>query len=297
MDTKTANWWDPRASEYLGTAIGGFGLGLGARGIRHLLDLRKKRDLPPEVPAIPSSTTPIPIEVSPEEAQQLEQTGVKVKQAAAFMDNVVRGAMFVPAAYAGWSMLDTHLANKRKALAQQKIDVARARLQGLMSSQPLPEDQTLHQGMKTAEAYYFGDKTAGLGDWLAGGASDTVSGMANSMPSLVPYALGGSMSLLGLSAYNRTQNENKHHKAVSALKNYLERQPAIPSEAELEPVVHVRKPLAGPGHVQTPELQKAAAVDQPETNAPTVKRMKTPTLDTNKVTKLTKKLDAIPPAK
>ncbi len=297
MDKKHANdWFNPQPADYIGTGLAGIGLGLGARGIRHLLDLRKKRDLPPEVPAVPSNRTPLPVEVSPEEATQLEQSGVTVKHAATFLDNMARGALLVPAAYAGWSMLDSHLAAKRKALAQKGIDSARARLQGLMSDQPLPEDQGLHSAMKVAEAHYFGEEKRAwdVGDIPAAAAQ----GVANSSAvNWLGWPLGISGALLGLSAYNRVQGDNKYRKSVGALNDYVQHQPARPAEAEIQPVVHDKKkeePLQPSEHIQFPQAHmKSAALEQPANNAPKPKKMKTPVLQTNK-DRLVKKLDEIP---
>ncbi len=292
---KNAEWMNPTASEYIGTGLAGLGMGLGARGLRHLLDLRKKRDLPPEVPAIPGHRTPVPVEVSPEEAAQLEQSGVTVKHAETFLDNVAKGALLVPTAYAGWKLLDSHLANSRKAIAQKRLDAARGRLQGLMDDEPMAVDQPLHATMKAAEAHYFAKQ--------AGPVSDGLSGVVNSQ-SWLGWPLGISSALLGLSAYNRAQTENKAHKTLSQLKGFQQNRDTVPAEAEIEPVVHDRKNEQVIAHnpqehmVFPSDYQKAAALDQPETNGPTkLPKVSNPATNGPKNGKLQKLLDAKPDLK
>ncbi len=297
MDKKHAEWMNPTASEYIGTGLAGFGLGLGARGIRHLLDLRKKRDLPPEVPAIPSNKSPVPVEVSPEEAQQLEQSGVTVKHAETFLDNAAKGALLVPTAYAGWKLLDNHLANQRKAIAQKRLDAARGRLQGLMSDDPMAADQPLHTTMKAAEAHYFAKQAEGpVGEGL--------SGIVNSA-SWLGWPLGVSSALLGLSAYNRTTNENKAHKTLGQLRGYQENQEARPSEAEIVPIVrdhkkdeHAQHPVGHPQMATYDQLKVAEKMNQPEHNGPTkLPKVSNPATNGPKNGKLQKILDAKPDLK
>ncbi len=117
MTLKSANWFDMTASDAVGAGAIGAGLGLGARGLRHLLDLKNKRDIRPPVDITPVQPNRIkmPVEVSEDEAKELELQGVPVthKAAATLMDNVVMGGVGTAAAVGGWKLLDGYFDRQR----------------------------------------------------------------------------------------------------------------------------------------------------------------------------------------
>ncbi len=248
MTTKTASWFDMTAADAVGAGAIGAGLGLGARGLRHILDLKNRRDVAPpvEIPAVKPNRIKMPVEVSEEEAAQLEQQGVPVthKQAATLLDNVAMGGLGTAAAYGGWKVLDGYLDRQRRQAAQARLDKVRSRVQGLLDDQPKPMDVGLHATMKAAEDLFMA-KEAGWQDIVnslnpANMASGVASGFANlAAPIGIPLAAGAMM--LGASSFNDSRDKNKYRQTAKAIRNYSEHQNDVPPEAELVPVVTHRK--------------------------------------------------------
>jgi hypothetical protein len=225
---KTSLWemaiGQPQVSDVLGAALIGGGVGAGARGIKQLYDIYRKKDLPPTLPAIPNASAKLPVEVSPDEAAELERGGVQVKHAdSGLAGGFLQGLTVMPAAYLGWQGMDSLFGQQRKALAQKRLQRAQDRLSGLMADNPLPQDAPIHGAMKVAEAEHLKQAATGLG-WYLGAP------------------LGLSAGLLGVSAYNEARQNDRYRKGVSAIRDYLQRQATTPAEAELEPVVHDRGP-------------------------------------------------------
>lgn len=219
--------------------IGG-GIGIGARGVKHVSDMMQNRDIKPPVdlPRTPSSSVPLQVGVSREEAAELEAQGVKVRRigrnlkqklANDFVNNLAMGAVGAGAAYGGWKLLDKPLDDDRRSLAKAKLMAARKRVESLLSDQPQHPDLALHGYMKGAEEAYFA-KEAGI-------VTDGIGSMLELLsPIAVPLGVAG--VALGASSFNEARARNKNEQAVKALKGFYRQRNTRPSQAELEPVLY-----------------------------------------------------------
>ncbi len=234
MTLKTAEPFIRPSTVVGGAAIGGL-LGLGARGLRHVFDITRNRDESGgvDIPAQTPAAVKMPVEVSPEEAAELEAKGVHVKhKLAGFVNQLATGVAGTLAGYGGWRLADKHFDELRKRKAQQALDATRNRVQALLSNQPMAGDEALHATMKAAEDTLL--KEAGFADMLSRlgvGAADSGIG---ALGIGIPVGIGG--TLLGLSAFNEAK-KNKYEQKEKALKGYFERQQTQPPQAELEPVL------------------------------------------------------------
>jgi hypothetical protein len=224
----------PALSDVVGPALLGLGVGAGGRSLKQLYDVYRGKNRPPVIPAMPQSSTKIPVTVTPEEAAQLEAGGVSVKHASeGFLPGVVAGLSAVPGAYLGWQGMDSMFGAQRKALAKAKLDKTRARLEGLLNDSPVQADAPLHAAMKVAEDQAFNKQAGSFGYPLG-------------------FPLGMGMAMMGLSAFNHARSDDRYKNTVGALKNYLAQQQEQPSQVELEPVLAAQpkeqeKPLAALG--------------------------------------------------
>jgi hypothetical protein len=236
-----------QASDVLGPALMAGGIGMGARGIKRLIDLKNHRDLLPKLPPIPQSSTPIPVDVSPEEAAELERGGLQVKHASDGLGaGLATGMVMAPAAYAGWKLLDNHFAKQREGIMRKRLASTQQRVEGLMNDSPVQQDVGLHGAMKVAEAFFF--KQAGPLEWAG-----------------IPIGLAG--TLLGVSAYKKSRRDNSNAARIQALRSYMAHQDAPASEAELMPVVHDREQKTHQPALPAPEMAQLAP-DQALAHAP-----------------------------
>lgn len=279
MDT-TPGWRDDGVSTYAGGALLGAGVGLGARGLKHLYDLFTNRDYKPpfEMPEETAPATKIPVQISKAEAKELERTGVPVthKVASTFLDNFITSAATVGGAYGGYKLLDNYLQNQRKAVAQKKVDLTRQRVQSLLEDNPAEPDLKMHAQMKAAEDVFFAKSANIVGDFMGEALTDAGQAVSRMRPiSTAGYVLGGGAALAGMRAFSKAQDENKNTLQSKRLRDYFAQQPESVPQAELEPIVldraarpkrprKPRKPRMLAPEISTfenpPELTKAASL-------------------------------------
>jgi hypothetical protein len=157
-----------------GTALAA---GAGARIVKHLLDISRDNDIrtPISGKRLRSNVTQVPVEVTPEEAEQLKLQGVKVKTAVdvtppglldgSFMQNIGLGALGTAALAGGWKGVDAIVDNSRKAKARAELERQRRRVEKLLDSVPDPMDAKIAGILAAGEDHYI--KTAGIGDVIA----------------------------------------------------------------------------------------------------------------------------------
>ncbi len=239
MVPKTAyNWVTP--SDVIGAGAVGMAGGLGARGVRHLIDLYRGKEDDTDFGTTPEAAVKVPVEVSPEEAQQLTAQGIHIrKKLAGFVGDVATGVGGAAGAYGGWKLLDTYLENRRRNRVKGELETTRNRVQHLLENNPLESDIPLHATMKAAEDLWFEKSGA---DWtipnFAGAIGRTGLHAADSILGEtglgIPLGIFG--SLAAMSAYNESR-KNKYDQQSGAIRGYYEHQKEQVPQAELEPVV------------------------------------------------------------
>lgn len=222
-------------------AAGGLGLlgGAGAQFGKQLYRSAMGKDVDPVniTPPTPANVK-IPVDVSPEEAEELKRQGIAVKSAnLGFLDNaVLAGGVATPAAWAGWKGVQSLYSMKRKSDAQARLDTAKQRVQGLLDNQPVPGDEPIAGAMKTAEDAFFHKEAFG-------GVTDSLANFGKAMwnaPAAFSYAgipIGVGAALTGAATFNDVMENNKYKKTLKAIKNYQEGLPTQTPVAEMEPVL------------------------------------------------------------
>lgn len=221
--------WSKAPSGLAAAALLGGSIGVGARLIKQLLDERKRK-----VQKLPSTETRLPVEISPEEALELERKGVDVKLAevSSFSGGVVRGALGVGAGVGMYKLVDHLLHRARQKELRSDIDRLQQRIQATLEDRPEEEDQGLHRAMKIAEEQYFSKKAGPIFNFLD-----------SQIPSPLGALAGGAGLLALLSSFKRVGGENVHAQRVSELRRMLATTPG-PSRLALEPVTSRDKLLA-----------------------------------------------------
>jgi hypothetical protein len=217
-----------------------------------LIDLYRGKEDDTDFGTTPTAAIKVPVEVSPEEAEQMKANGIQIrKKLAGFVGDVATGAVGTAGAYGGWKLLDSYLENRRRDRVKGELEQTRNRVQRLLEDNPMGPDAPLHATMKAAEDLWF-DKSAAF-DWTvpnfasaAGGAAlrgaDSVLGATGLG---IPLGIFG--SLAAMSAYNESR-KNKYDQASNAIHGFYEHQKEQFPQAELEPVVTEHKhPQPHPG--------------------------------------------------
>jgi hypothetical protein len=217
-------------------AWGGTGAlaGVGARLVKQLADIARKRDMetavPVKTPVAP--VTEIPVEISPQEAETLERKGVKVKRKLASFGGAVSGvglgALATLSAYGGWKGLDALVNKSRIQSEKEKLQRSRKRVEALLNQEPEPQDIKIAAAMAAAEDAVF-NKEAGFGSVAADVAGSLIQPVS---PVL------GMVGVLGLaSAFNRAKELNKHEQKSKAMRRAFLDQPEQPAVISMVPVV------------------------------------------------------------
>lgn len=227
-------------------AIGG-GLGVSARLLRHILDSYHDRadssSKPPSAQVQPVAH--IPVNVSAEEAAQLEAGGVPVRKKEAaeagssFMSGVGLGAAGTAAAGLGWYGMDKLMDHLRRGSVQERLERQRQRVQALLEDKPEPEDLQTHAVIKQA----FDMMT--IPGW-----------MADHLPAPVAPLMGGALVLGGLHAYNQARRDNRYEDKLKAIRKSTEEGREQPPIAVLDPVLEENPAL--------PEKDAGSPSDQAE---------------------------------
>lgn len=233
------------AGDAIGVGALGLGAGLAARTVKRLLELQKGKDFRPPVdlPKVNRPIVKMPVQVTADEAVELERQGQKVRRLkAAIMnkaaamssvsDYLVGGGLLAGGAYGGWKLLDNHFDAQRRELAKKKLDAARSRVAGLLNNRPGAIDIPLHAQMKAAEDHFF-DKRA---NWFSDAAGTVLNeGLKPIAPLALPVGLFG--ALLAAKAFNKSDRANKYRQGTSAIKDFYNRRSVQSPDAELEPVL------------------------------------------------------------
>lgn len=253
-------WLQP--SDVVGAAGLGVAGGLGARGIRHLVDLYRGKEDDTDFGATPTPAIKVPVEVTPEEAAQLQQHGVQLKKKlAGFVNNVAMGVAGTAGALGGWQALDSFLENRRRNRVKGELESTRQRVQKLLEDNPAQPDLALHATMKAAEDLWFEKEALDLSGYtlsnmIGSAASKALQGADTALGT--PY-LGVPMGIFGtlaaLSAY-RESRKNKYDQAAGAVRGFYQRQKEQVPQAELEPVVveHHGQPKIAAGRKEVVEF-------------------------------------------
>jgi len=229
--------------------LGGAALGGGARLIRNLFDL--SRDEPTEGAARikrPKSTvTEIPVEVTPEEAEQLRRRGMKVrkllsKAAAAktpaavpvhqtsptMLGGLGLGAAATGGGLLGWYLTDLLVDKMRQQAASSDINRVRERISGLLNDRPRDEDEKVYGTMKAAEDAYF-SQPAGQQKQAAVGLSD--------LPWILASLVGGGLTFGALSGYQQARRSSPSATKAQRIKQYLSSRKATTPQLSMVPVL------------------------------------------------------------
>ena len=241
------------ATDYIAPTLvaGGLGLaaGAGARLGKHLIQSLQGRDTgsPVQLKKLVTPTTKLPVEVSPEEAEELRRQGVNVKTALhrklaeGFIQNTLGGAAGVGAAYGGWTAISNLLDKSKRDAAKQRVDTQRHRVEKLLDTQAEPLDQPVQNAIKVAEDQWikvsFQNPITSIADSGVSAAADSVGSL------LAPagWVVGGAGVLKGIQAYRAAAEKNKQNEVIKALKNVHENQPEQPSQVEMVPVLRQRQ--------------------------------------------------------
>lgn len=251
MDKQAEDWtvpnWSRNPAVYGATALGALALGSGGRLTKNLWDIltsdEQKRG-PVKLPKRTKQVAQIPVEVSLEEAEELERQGVpvRVRKEAADGDQVnvykdpdisylgagALGALGTTAAIGGWKLTDWVIDKMRQRSAKQELQRTRDRLSRLLDDDPDEQDSAIYGSMKAAEDAYFEghQKVAdvGLGTVLAALATVAGGGLALNV-------------LHGISTGGRKNQATERAKRIS---EYMRsRRPQQP-DVEMVPVVRIR---------------------------------------------------------
>lgn len=226
----STHWTRSPAGLAAALAVGG-GVGLGARLLKHLMEVRK-----PVRPAKPPEQAVVPVEVTPEEALELERRGtdVQLKTAAGWFEGpqsavggAVRGMAATGMALGAYKLVDHLIESKRRRELQEDIQRIRGRIENVLTDNPAAEDVPLHATMKAAEEQFM--KTAVLGVLDA------------TIPPWLSVPAGAAALIAALTSFRQVRDENRYGQRIGDLRRAL-----------------INEQLAGQG---APRLQLAPVVD------------------------------------
>lgn len=264
--------------------LGALAVGGGARLLKHVLDIARNRDVrtPITGKALRSPVAEVPIDVTPEEAQQLHGQGVMVKQAGILTFAEVReaaerarkadktlkqsadaippqdaggglltgpfarkaalGGLATLGLMGGWKAADLGVDYFRKSEARQRLDATKRRVERLLDADPMPQDAKIAGAMAACEDAVLA-KVAAEGGFVNGVADYTIN-----LPGInnLGYLAGPAAILSVLGAYHRAKATSKSEAAIKGLSGDY--------EASLQP--------------RTPYLQLAPRVRRPEEPKP-----------------------------
>lgn len=216
-------------------ALGGLAVGAGGRLGKNLLDIIRGDPAQASKPMkrLTAPVSKIPIEVTPEEAEELEEQGIKVKKVllgktaqdvkASPWKAVGYGALGTAATLGGWGLADWIVDNLRKSTAEQERDRVRSRIQKILEGRPDKSDVTVYRKMKTASASHM-VKVALIRELLTAGG----------------LGVGSAAVLQGLAGYRKAKQSSRYRGRLGQLSNMLKRRKAAPPLAAMSPVVFVR---------------------------------------------------------
>lgn len=242
MKTAGEPWSNLAANPHwlLGAAGIGAAGAVGVRSLKNLWDLYKDTsgDAERAVPTQTPNRAKIPVTVTPEEMAELNAgmkvaTSLKVAMSPTFLDNILLGGTAVGGAALAWKGMDSIYDNQRLGDEQRRLDLAKKRVQGLLGGTAAPQDAALGGAMKVAEDAIM--KRAWDGPLTIAG--DVAKGAINSIPSWLPLAFGGGMTLVGASAFNEARKRNKALNNAKAVAEYARTMPTRAPVAELDPVL------------------------------------------------------------
>ncbi len=218
-------------------AVGG-SIGLGARLIKHLLET-KAAGRPSRIP----EASAVPVEITPEEALELERQGtdVQLKTSAdtdwnagskSGVGGVIRGAAGTAAALGAYKLIDNWLEAKRRRELQSDIQHTRARIEQVLTDQPAAEDIPLHASMKAAEDHFM--KTAGPGFNLIDSA----------IPTWMSVPAGAAALIAALTSFRQVRDDNRYRQRIGDLRRAVTNEQLAGQGAprlQLTPVVDAAK--------------------------------------------------------
>jgi len=217
-------------------------LGAGLRSAKNMVTSLVKDDTEVKEDKASMPVTNLPLRVSPEEAEELERQGIKVKKVlkkraalrktADLPESMAVGVGGLASALGGWYLTDQLITSYRKRQAKQRLEQTRKRIRGLLEENPDVGDQPLFNQMKTAEEKFF--KKADLASFLA----DTVSG---GIPSWFAGSLGIATGISALSAYHASNERNKLVSKLKAIKRMMRSRPVEPPVVGLDPIVELEE--------------------------------------------------------
>ena len=218
--------------------LGGLAVGAGGRLAKNLYDLASSDPTQPRTVFRPgrAAVSNVPIEVTPEEAEELARRGIKVRKVLAKRASDASpwkamgyGALGTAATLGGWKLTDMVIDRLRKQQAKKEVSRVKDRIRRLIEGNPLEEDVTVYRRMKTASAAHS-VKTA-------------VFGMGSLRDLLTVGGLGvGSAAVLQLLAGARkAQSGSASSGTISQLKKTLARRRARPASAAMTPVIIERE--------------------------------------------------------
>jgi hypothetical protein len=230
----------------------GLGVGLGARALKGLMDSIRNPDpylSPVEIKDTVAPVSRVPMEVTPEEADELRRKGIKVrtikrntKTAMDLTTGIGVGALGLAAGLGGWSVSDKIYDYMRKKDLSEEVKSVRKRIKRLLDDEAMEHDERLHSYMKRAEAEHFGEsytKVAGIMDALG-----TLFGETYGPAITIPIGVAGAIS--AAAAYKNARKGNKYLNKAKALKAKLESAPAEAAKLELEPVQVIDESMNAP---------------------------------------------------
>lgn len=229
-------------------ALGSLTIGAGGRLLKNLLALLQRR---PEqgavsLPKAKPNLTEVPVEVSPEEAEELHRRGVAVRRKLAAAQQSVPvvqggpsplgalaiGALGTTGLIGGWNLADSAIDYFRRRSAEAEKKRLRERIQALLDDKPDDVDAQVYGSMKAAEDVHFSQpvtKTAAsMGDILT------------TLSWLLPSAVGGGVAFNALAGYQDAQRGSPSLAKSKRVKDYLRMRPAKTPLLTMVPFVRER---------------------------------------------------------
>ncbi len=205
------------APQLLRFGLTGLAVGGGARLLKHVLDVTRNRDIRTPLTGrhIRPAVSPVDVQVTPEEADELRQQGVeigsqtpKIAEGTGFTGDFFRNAGLGLAATgglaAGWVGGDMLAEAGRKSLAKRKLDAQRARVEALLDGEGRPEDAKLAGFMAAGEDAMVEGKLASV---IANNLLDM--GLNNSLISPLGYVAGPAALAAIVSSYRKARESSR----------------------------------------------------------------------------------------
>lgn len=243
-------------------ALGALALGAGGRLIKSMADSARGRtdQAPEKIEAVENDTSSIPFEVTPEEAEELERRGVKVKRlmgktaatwldvihprtalarafspsaqkpSASFPRAIGYGALVTGMGIGGWALADKIIDKMRENAVKSDIELVESRIKKVLDDEPEDQDLPVHAQMKAAEDAYF-----------SGGMQKVaITGPVwNALAALGLFA-GGAGVLAGLGGYARSREASKPGQKAKQLKRLFRSRKADTANLRAVPVLRVQ---------------------------------------------------------